>query len=185
MRQRVLTPSCKYLFCWMKDSWKIKRYWRSPLSVAGLYRYFLWNYLICLWSLFQRWLKDTLRRISSHECKKKKKKKRKKKWNSFFKPLRHFCGGLKEKKKAIQLNYPQLLLGNVWKYRGQCFPSNCGDNKFWHPAVSIDFSVWKTTHGELFSLFLVSSSLIALSDIEEQGKNWKSQRRLPGTLELQ
>ena len=50
------------------------------------------------------------------------------------------------------------------------YSSNCGDNKFWHPAVSIDFSWWKTNHGELFSLFLVSSSLIAFSDIEEQGK---------------
>ena len=50
------------------------------------------------------------------------------------------------------------------------YPSNCGDNKFWHPAVSIDFSWWKTNHGELFLLFLVSSSLIAFSDIEEQGK---------------
>ena len=101
MRQRVLTPSCKYLFCWMKDSWKIKRYWRSPLSVAGLYHYFLWNYLICLWSLFQRWLKDTLRRISSHECKKKKRKKEKKSETPFFSQLRHFCGGLKEKKRLF------------------------------------------------------------------------------------
>ena len=30
-------------------------------------------------------------------------------------------------------------------------------------------------------MFLVSSSLIAFCDIEEQGKNWKCQRRHPGT----
>ena len=30
-------------------------------------------------------------------------------------------------------------------------------------------------------MFLVSSSLIAFSDIEEQGKNWKCQWKLPGT----
>ena len=181
MRQRVLTPSCKYLFCWMKDSWKIKRYWRSPLSVAGLYRYFLWNYLICLWSLFQRWLKDTLRRISSHECKKKKRKKkekRKKKVKLLFLAIKTLLWRTKRKKGLFNWI---TLNSSLETYQNTIFyPSNCGDNKFWHPAVSIDFSWWKTNHGELFSLFLVSSSLIAFSDIEEQGKNWKCQRRHPG-----
>ena len=93
--------------------------------------------------------------------------------------LRHFWGGLYEK-KGYSTESHSTLLGNIRKYRGQFFPSNCRDNKLWHPAVSVDLSRWKTPHGELFSLFLVSSSLIVLSDIKVEvfASYWRAKQKL-------